>query len=81
MSNGANNFYKSDKVTVQKVTFKNQYQMYVAGNLFTQDRQFGIASVGCSTATAVFCRHAWSVEFDHFVIYTTAMDRFQRPVL
>ena len=35
MSNGANNFYKSEKVTVQKVTFKNQYNMKVAGNLFT----------------------------------------------
>ena len=34
MSDGANNFYKSDKVTLQKVTFKNQYQMIVAGNLF-----------------------------------------------
>ena len=34
MSNGADNFYKSDKVTVQKVTFKNQYQMNVTGNLF-----------------------------------------------
>jgi fermentation-respiration switch protein FrsA (DUF1100 family) len=34
MSNGADNFYKSKKVTVQKVTFKNQYQMKVAGNLF-----------------------------------------------
>ncbi len=34
MSNGANNFYKSDKVTVQKVTFKTQYQMNVAGSLF-----------------------------------------------
>ena len=34
MSNGADNFYKSDKVTVQKVTFKNQYQMKVTGNLF-----------------------------------------------
>jgi fermentation-respiration switch protein FrsA (DUF1100 family) len=34
MSNGANNFYVSDQVTVQKVTFKNQYQMTVAGNLF-----------------------------------------------
>jgi fermentation-respiration switch protein FrsA (DUF1100 family) len=34
MSNGADNFYVSDKVTVQKVTFKNQYQMVVAGNLF-----------------------------------------------
>lgn len=35
MANGANNFYRSDRVTVQKVTFKTQYQMKVAGNLFT----------------------------------------------
>ena len=34
MSNGADNFYTSDKVTVQKVNFKNQYQMIVSGNLF-----------------------------------------------
>lgn len=34
LSKGADNFYKSDKVTAQKVTFKNQYQMTVAGNLF-----------------------------------------------
>ncbi|MDX6021795.1 alpha/beta hydrolase [Scandinavium sp. V105_16] len=34
MSKGADNFYKSDKVTQQKVTFKNQYQMNVVGNLF-----------------------------------------------
>jgi fermentation-respiration switch protein FrsA (DUF1100 family) len=34
VSNGADNFYKSDKVTAQKVTFKNQYKMNVAGNLF-----------------------------------------------
>ncbi|MGO4741822.1 alpha/beta hydrolase [Serratia quinivorans] len=34
MSNGADNFYRSDKVTQQKVTFKNQYQMNVTGNLF-----------------------------------------------
>ncbi|SNB45478.1 hypothetical protein SAMN06269301_0894 [Geobacter sp. DSM 9736] len=33
-SNGADNFYKSDKVTMQKVEFKNQYNMKVAGNLF-----------------------------------------------
>ena len=31
MSNGADNFYKSDKVTAQKVTFSNQYKMKVAG--------------------------------------------------
>lgn len=34
MSPGADNFYQSDKVTQQKVTFKNQYQMEVTGNLF-----------------------------------------------
>ena len=34
MSNGADNFYKSDKVTLQKVSFKNQYQMTIVGNLF-----------------------------------------------
>ncbi|BDG10086.1 alpha/beta hydrolase [Anaeromyxobacter paludicola] len=31
----AANFYVSDKVTVEKVTFQNQYHMKVAGNLFT----------------------------------------------
>jgi uncharacterized protein len=34
MSNGANNFYKSDKITMQNVAFKNQYNMNVVGNLF-----------------------------------------------
>jgi hypothetical protein len=34
ISNGADSFYKSDKVTMQKVSFKNQYQMNVVGNLF-----------------------------------------------
>lgn len=34
MSNGANNFFQSEKVTMQKVVFNNQYKMEVAGNLF-----------------------------------------------
>ena len=34
MSSGADNFFRSDKVTVQKVSFNNQYKMKVAGNLF-----------------------------------------------
>lgn len=34
MSNGADNFYQSEQVTVEKVAFKNQYQMEVVGNLF-----------------------------------------------
>nr|WP_258189961.1 alpha/beta hydrolase [Stutzerimonas stutzeri] len=32
---GADNFYKSNSVTVQKVTFKNQFDMRVTGNLVT----------------------------------------------
>ena len=35
MSQGADNFYKSDKVTIEKVTFRNKLGMKVAGNLFT----------------------------------------------
>lgn len=34
MSHGADNFYKSGKVTLQKVLFNNQYKMNVVGNLF-----------------------------------------------
>lgn len=34
MSNDANSFYVSEQVTVQKVTFENQYHLKVAGNLF-----------------------------------------------
>src|SRR5215217_7763622 len=34
MSNGADNFYTSDRVDVHKVSFKNQFGMNVAGNLF-----------------------------------------------
>ena len=31
---GADNFYTGEAVSMQKVTFKNQYKMTVAGNLF-----------------------------------------------
>lgn len=34
MSRGADNFYQSKLVTMQKVTFENQYKMKVTGNLF-----------------------------------------------
>lgn len=30
----ADNFYRNDKVEIQKVTFKNQYKMNIAGNLY-----------------------------------------------
>lgn len=35
ISHGADNFYKSNEVKMQKVKFKNQYDMNIAGNLFT----------------------------------------------
>ncbi|PYI07004.1 alpha/beta-hydrolase [Aspergillus sclerotiicarbonarius CBS 121057] len=34
LSYGADNFYRSNSVTLRPITFKNQYQMTVAGNLF-----------------------------------------------
>lgn len=34
MSHGAANFYTSDKVTIEKVSFQSQYQEKVAGNLY-----------------------------------------------
>ncbi|OCG71053.1 hypothetical protein A9G43_05865 [Gilliamella sp. Occ3-1] len=34
MSSNANNFYQSNNVTMQKVSFLNQYKMSVVGNLF-----------------------------------------------
>lgn len=37
----ADNFYKSDKVTLRKVTFRNQYGMQVAGNLFVPKARSG----------------------------------------
>ncbi|GLS39961.1 MULTISPECIES: alpha/beta hydrolase [Mesorhizobium] len=35
MSNGASNFYTSDQVNLEKVSFRSQYQLNVTGNLFT----------------------------------------------
>ena len=43
MSNGANNFYKSDRLTTEQVSFNNQYKMKIVGNLFLpKDRQPGV---------------------------------------
>lgn len=39
MANGADNFYKSDKVIAQKVSFKNLYKMKVVGNLYVPKGQ------------------------------------------
>ena len=43
LSNGADNFYQSDRLTTEKVSFDNQYRMKVAGNLFLpKDRTPGV---------------------------------------
>lgn len=34
MSHGANNFYKSEQVSLERISFKNQFQMNTVGNLF-----------------------------------------------
>ncbi|WP_369933123.1 alpha/beta hydrolase [Xanthomonas tesorieronis] len=43
MANGANNFYKSDAVATEKVSFRNQYRMTIVGNLFLpRERKAGV---------------------------------------
>lgn len=37
MSQGADNFYKSDLVSLERVSFKNQFQMNTVGNLFVPE--------------------------------------------
>lgn len=37
MSHGADNFYKSDQVSLERVSFKNQFQMNTVGNLFVPE--------------------------------------------
>ena len=69
MSNGADNFYTSDKVTSQKVTFKNQYQMKVAGNLFLPR-----ASTERSKAPAIVVGHPMgAVKEQSANLYATKM--------
>ena len=69
MSNGANNFYTSDKVNLQKVTFKNQYQMNVAGNLFTPRR-----SIAMRKAPAIIVGHPMgAVKEQSANLYATMM--------
>ena len=48
LSNGADNFYKSDAVVIEKVTFRNKFGMKVVGNLFvprTLDRTRQVSAI------------------------------------
>mgnify|MGYP003583001913 CR=1 FL=1 len=43
LSHGADNFYRSERVSLEKVSFTNQYQMKVVGNLYLpKDRKPGV---------------------------------------
>jgi fermentation-respiration switch protein FrsA (DUF1100 family) len=72
MSNGANNFYTSDRVTLEKVTFKDQYQMKVAVNLYTPknlDRN--------TTHPAIFVSHPMgAVKEQSANLYATKMAEY-----
>ncbi|MBP2843015.1 alpha/beta hydrolase [Pseudomonas sp. PNP] len=39
MSHGANNFYQSEQVSLERVTFKNQFRMITVGNLYLPTKQ------------------------------------------
>ncbi|MBX7276931.1 alpha/beta hydrolase [Pseudomonas sp. ERGC3:05] len=69
MSNGADNFYTSDKVTVEKVTFNNQYGMPVAGNLFIPK---GFAS-GSKNAAIIVGHPMGAVKEQSANLYATKM--------
>ncbi|WP_211342101.1 hypothetical protein [Marinomonas communis] len=54
MSNGADNFYVSDSVNVEKVRFKNLYQMEVVGNLFVPKNVDSEKKLPCNSCWASY---------------------------
>ena len=68
-ASGADNFYRSDKVVVQKVAFKNQYGMQVAGNLF-RPRSLGR---GAKAAALVVGHPMGAVKEQSANLYATMM--------
>lgn len=69
MPSGADNFYKSDKVTAQKVTFKNQYQMTIAGNLFVPKS----ANPGAKNPAIIVGHPMGAVKEQSATLYATKM--------
>ncbi len=54
MSKGADNFYKSDRVMREKVTFKTQYRLNVAGNLLLPNKLDRDCSIYAPSHTSAF---------------------------
>jgi fermentation-respiration switch protein FrsA (DUF1100 family) len=69
MPDHADNFYKSDRVTVRKVTFKTQYQTTVAGNLFLPKD----LDQGAKTAAIVVGHPMGAVKEQSANLYATKM--------
>jgi uncharacterized protein len=69
MSNGADNFYTSDGVDVKNVSFKNEYQMQVSGNLFVPK---GVAA-GSKIAAMVVGHPMGAVKEQSANLYATKM--------
>jgi len=69
MSNGADNFYTSSQVTVEKVAFNNQYGMRVAGNLFVPKH----LAAGARSAALVVGHPMGAVKEQSANLYATKM--------
>ncbi|AZF11151.1 Dienelactone hydrolase [Pseudomonas sp. R2-37-08W] len=69
MSNGADNFYTSDTVTAENVTFNNQYGMQVAGTLFTPKN----LAAGSKSAAIVVGHPMGAVRQQSANLYATKM--------
>jgi fermentation-respiration switch protein FrsA (DUF1100 family) len=69
MSNGADNFYKSDKVTSKKVSFNNQYQMKVVGVLFLPKN----VSPGTKLPAIIVGHPMGAVKEQSAILYATKM--------
>ncbi|AZF37826.1 Dienelactone hydrolase [Pseudomonas sp. R4-39-08] len=69
MSNGADNFYTSDTVTAENVTFNNQYGMQVAGTLFTPKH----LAAGSKSAAIVVGHPMGAVRQQSANLYATKM--------
>ncbi|KAJ4331835.1 hypothetical protein N0V95_009799 [Ascochyta clinopodiicola] len=67
ISFGANNFYRSNNVTVQPITFPNLFKTLIAGNLFTPD------NLGVNHSAIVLSHPAGAVKEQSANLYATKL--------
>lgn len=73
LSRGANNFYKSDIVAMQKVTFENQYKMQVTGNLYIPENSNQNANQGAKYPAIIVGHPMGAVKEQSANLYATKM--------